>query len=125
MLYKKTLKYIFIISFAIAVIYPLVNIHLIFPSFRQLLVKNTEDEAVRVAKSLSSMVMSGDNKLKKPAEFSGEIEQAKEDFNLEKLKVFSENGEIIYSADQKDIGAINRRSYFYESLLKAIHSRNQ
>jgi hypothetical protein len=47
MTYNKTVKYIFIISFAIAILYPLINSRIIFPSFTELLIQNTEDEAMK------------------------------------------------------------------------------
>ncbi|MHA2220090.1 MAG: hypothetical protein ACXACY_29725 [Candidatus Hodarchaeales archaeon] len=70
MLYKKPLKYILLATCVIAITYPLINIYFIFPSFSQLLIKNTEDEAVRVAKNLSSLTVSADKELKKPEDFS-------------------------------------------------------
>lgn len=60
----KALKYIFIVSLAIAIIFPLINIYFIYPSFSKLLIENTEDEAVRLAKHLESTVISK-NELKK------------------------------------------------------------
>ncbi len=118
MIYRKTLKYIFIISFAVAIIYPLVNIYVIFPSFHQLLVQDTEDDAVRVANHLLSLVVSNENELNAPGEFTGITKKAKKDFKLEKIKVFSKNGEIIFSTDPQDIGKINRKPYFYEIVAK-------
>jgi PAS domain S-box-containing protein len=118
MLYKKPLKYILLATCVIAITYPLINIYFIFPSFSQLLIKNTEDEAVRVAKNLSSLTVSADKELKKPEDFSNILNKAESDYNLEKLKVFSERGEIIYSTDPKDIGEINKNSYFREIVAK-------
>jgi hypothetical protein len=109
MFYKKGLKYIFIIASAMAICYPLISFYVIFPSFDRLLTNNTEDEAARVAQSLSSIVISGNNELKNPAG---------KDFNIEKIKVFSDKGEIIYSTNPKDIGTINKRTYFYEIVAK-------
>jgi hypothetical protein len=118
MFYKKGLKYIFIIASAMAICYPLISFYVIFPSFDRLLTNNTEDEAARVAQSLSSIVISGNNELKNPAVFSQTIENARKDFNIEKIKVFSDKGEIIYSTNPKDIGTINKRTYFYEIVAK-------
>ena len=115
--YDKTLKYIFILSCAIAIIYPLVNIQFIFPSFSRLLIENTEDEAMRLANLLSPMVVSN-NELKKPVDFAEEAEKIKEKFKLERLKVFSNSGKIIYSTFSEDIGKINNKSYFHEIVAK-------
>ncbi len=118
MLNRNLLKYIFIISCAIAIIYPLVNIYIIFPSFQQLLIQHTEEEAAYLAKSLASIVVSENNELKNPAEFTERIGRVKEDYNLEKLKVFSAKGEIIYSSDPNDIGKLNKKNYFFEVVAK-------
>jgi hypothetical protein len=114
-------KYIFIASFVIAIVYPLVNIHYIYPSFSQLLIDNTEDEAVRTAAHLSTILVSDGTELRKDSispEFLTMAEGLKDDFKLEKLKVFAPSGEIIYSTDPKDIGKINKKSYFHEIVTK-------
>ena len=115
--YDKTLKYIFIISCAVAIIYPLVNIQFIFPSFSRLLIKNTEDDAIRLANLLSPMVVSN-NELKIPLDFAVEAEKIKEKFKLERLKVFTSSGKIIHSTLPKEIGEINRKGYFHEIVAK-------
>jgi hypothetical protein len=118
MFYKKGLKYIFIIASAMAIFYPLISFYVIFPSFNRLLTNNIEDEAARVAQSLSSVVISENNELKNPADFLQTIENARKDLKIEKIKVFSHSGEIIYSTSPDDIGKINKRSYFYEIVAK-------
>jgi diguanylate cyclase (GGDEF)-like protein/PAS domain S-box-containing protein len=118
MAYNKTAKYIFIISFAIAILYPLINSRIIFPSFTELLIQNTEDEAIRLANNLSSFVVSDNAVRKRPAEFTDVFEKAKEDYNLEKIKLFSEYGEIIYSTNPGDVGKVNQKDYFYEIVAK-------
>ena len=49
-----------------------------------------------------------------------DIEKLKTDFNLIKLKVFSDSGEVIFSTNHNDIGNINREAYFHEILRKGI-----
>ncbi|MHA2219792.1 MAG: diguanylate cyclase [Candidatus Hodarchaeales archaeon] len=112
------MKYILLTTCFIAITFPLINIYFVFPSFSKLLIKNTEDEAVRVAKNLSSLTVSADKKLKKPDNFSDILIEAESDYGLEKLKVFSERGEIIYSSESKDIGNINTNTYFREIVAK-------
>ncbi len=51
----KTLNYIFFVSLAIVIILPFITIRFIYPLFTNILVKNTEDEAVRTARHLSSI----------------------------------------------------------------------
>jgi signal transduction histidine kinase len=98
----------------IALTYPLISIYYIFPSFSSLVVKNTEDEGVRLARNLMSTVVSERGELKKPKDFQDEIRRIKDDFRLDKVKVFSDDGKVVYSTDEKDIGEMNTRSYFRE-----------
>ena len=91
---NSTLKYIFLISFAVAITYPLANIYLIFPSFNKMIIKNTENEAIRVAQHLSRDVVNSQG-LKGAEEFDQDIKKSIDELNLEKLKVFSESGESL------------------------------
>lgn len=111
---RKRIKYFFIIICVITILYPLVNIYLIFPSFSQLIVRNSEEEAIRIAKSLSAIVVSVDNELKEPEVFSSAVIQAMEEFSLAKIKVFSKSGKVIYSNETTDIGSMNNKPYFHE-----------
>ncbi len=115
---RNLIKIFFIISCLIAISFPLVNIYFIIPPFSALLARNTEDEAVRLARHLSSLVLDKNNELKKPDSFAGSIEQVKEYYNLDKIKLFSSKGVIIYSSDPKDIGEINNKNYFHEIVAK-------
>jgi diguanylate cyclase (GGDEF)-like protein/PAS domain S-box-containing protein len=116
--YKKTFKYILFATCFIAILYPLINIYFIFPSFSKVLIKHTEDESVRVATNLSLLIISADKELKNPDDFSNVLKKAAYDYKLKKLRVFSEQGEIIYSSDSKDIGETNNNSYFHEIVAK-------
>ncbi len=78
-----------------------------------MLAKNTEDEAVRVARNLASIVVSEKKQLKDPFDFAKTIDKTKTEFGIEKMKVFSKWGEIIYSTDSIDIGKVNREQYFH------------
>ncbi|MEW6599423.1 MAG: diguanylate cyclase [Nitrospirota bacterium] len=115
---RNLIKYFFILSFLTAISFPILNIYYIFPSFSQLLAQNTEDEAVRVARRLSELVVDESNNLKTPESFYESLNKAKEHYNLDKIKLFSRHGEIIYSTDPKDIGERNRHGYFNEIVSK-------
>ena len=111
------LRNIFIVSLIIAITLPAAVILYIYPSFTAQLTKNTEDEAIRVARHLMFMIIPDKNELIKDsmtAELMNKIQEITEDFKLMKLKIFSKSGEIIYSTSSKDIGVINKNRYFYE-----------
>lgn len=110
---KGPLKYIFVIAGVMAIIYPLVNIYFIFPIFGEILAKNAEGEAVRVARNLTTIIVSEKKELKNPFDFATTIDKRRIEFGIEKIKVFSKWGEIIYSTDPQDVGKINREQYFH------------
>jgi K+-sensing histidine kinase KdpD len=94
------------------------NIFLTTPSFTKLLINTTESDAVRITRHLaSSMLISEKTEIGKDSlniQLSKEVGKLKEDFELMNLKVFSASGEIVFSADQNEIGEINQRGYFQD-----------
>lgn len=116
---SRPLQYIFIIACLVALAYPLMNIFFIFPSFKKILIKDTEDIAGQIARHFSSGSVSFNN-LKDTPDFAEEAGRLKEAFNLEKLKVFSETGVILYSSAADDIGKINQEAYFRDKVSKGI-----
>lgn len=117
----KSIKAVLVIALAAAILLPLYNIFFIYPSFKQQLKQHIEDEAVRVADHLSSMFVKEVAELRRdnlPHDLIHMSEAVKRDFRLWKLKIFSETGEVIYSTDAKDIGAINKYRYFHEIVAK-------
>jgi diguanylate cyclase (GGDEF)-like protein len=117
---KKLIKLFFAISSLIAIVYPLINTYFIFPSFTGVLVENTEEDAIRVARSLSAVVVAENEELKKPEAFSHEIEKMQKEFNLIKIKVFSPGGQTVYSTDSKDVGVRNEKKYFHEIVAEGM-----
>ena len=110
---KKIIKCFFIVSCLVAVVFPLLNIYVIFPSFTSLIVKNTEEDAAGVARNLSSIVVSEGKGLKSPDDFSERVDRTMEEFHLMKVKVFSGEGRVIYSTNPADIGVMNDKPYFH------------
>ncbi|MDH3825797.1 MAG: sigma 54-interacting transcriptional regulator [Desulfobacterales bacterium] len=106
----------------------LLSVYAVFflsPSFTGLITENTEAEAVRVATHLSKMVLDGTDldgmeltKKNLPDNIILELEKVAKDFELIKVKLFSPTGEVIYSSDTKDIGQINKKSYFHEVVAR-------
>jgi len=112
---------IFIGCLAIAVIFPMISVFFIYPSFTKLLTETIEEDAISIATHLAKTI----NPEKK--EFTEDlflkdsvkiIQTYKKDFQLEKLKIFNKSGTIVYSTDSKDIGVINKRKYFHEIVAK-------
>ena len=123
------LRNILLVSLLIVVVLPLCNIFFIYPSFTNLLTDDKRDDALRIAKHLSSFLVSEEIELTRDilkAELSNEAEQLKQlrnDFDLVKLKFFSKSGEVIFSTDPEDIGIINNKKYFHDIVGKGrVHA---
>ena len=83
----------------------------IFPAVSELLIENTRDDAIRVARHLSTLLISETGELNNTVltkDLLNEIEEPAADFDLVKLKVFSESGEVLFSTDPEEIGNVNR-----------------
>jgi diguanylate cyclase (GGDEF)-like protein/PAS domain S-box-containing protein len=96
---------------------PLYGLFVSHPQYEQLLVRITEDEAARLARHLSQVLHEQGTDIAQdrlPPGFATDIQNVKSDFKLEKVKVFSRDGIVVYSTDPKDIGKPNEHAYFKE-----------
>jgi PAS domain S-box-containing protein len=127
---KKTLlRNILLVSLAIAIVLPLYDIIFIYPSFTQLLIEEKRDDAIRIARHLSSQLVSENIELKKNllhiSILNGvqQLNETRDNFELIKLKFFSESGEVLFSTDPREVGTINKESYFHEIVARGnIHA---
>jgi len=120
------LRNIFFSCLAIAIVFPVYSILYVYPSFIELLIESTEDDAVLTARHLTRVIIPEDTNLKLdslPDELVEKIEALAHDFNLEKLKIFLNSGEIIYSTALEDVGTFNREIYFHDIVAKGnVHT---
>jgi signal transduction histidine kinase len=118
------LRNILFVSLLIITVLPLYVILFIYPSFNKLLTDDKRDDAIQIARHLSSILVSQQTELTKnmlQAHLSDEVEQLRkirDDFDLIKLKFFSKSGEVIFSSDPTDTGNINNKKYFHEIVAK-------
>ena len=106
--------------FSVALV-PLYGLFVSHPQYEQLLVRITEDEAARLARHLSQALHEQGADIAQdrlPPGFATDIQNVKSDFKLEKVKVFSREGVVVYSTDAKDIGKPNEHAYFKELVAK-------
>ena len=112
--FKRTyLRTILLVSLAIGIVLPLYVVLFIFPSVSEMLVENTRDDAIRVAKHLSILLISASGGLNDDLStvlLLDEIKEPTEEFELVKIKVFSDSGEVVFSTDPRDIGVVNRHA---------------
>jgi formate hydrogenlyase transcriptional activator len=113
------LRNLFLGCLIITFLFPLIHIFYVSPRNIELIVKHTEEDSVCAAKHLVPEIIKNQIFLGKyDEEVKKRIWQFKDDFQLERLKVFSEHGEIIYSTQPEDNGKINNEKYFNAIVAK-------
>jgi signal transduction histidine kinase len=98
------------------VLVPLLNTQYIYPLFKGLLIKNTEDEALRLGMHLADMFFDKEGIISRDRISAIMNEKAYNlinDFKLQKMKIFNPSGETIYSTSSDDIGIMNEYDYFH------------
>ena len=116
LLKTRLLKNIFIAAVLLAAALLIYIYAFVHPAYRELLIENAEDEAVRFASFLiSSQNLDKPITLKNiPADIAAEVGRLHGDEMLIKLRIFSPGGNIVYSTLPKEIGTINKHSYFHD-----------
>jgi len=118
---QKQLRYILFISIIIIIGLVSINIFYIYPSFKNIIIQQTETEAIRVGEHLSpdfKKHLVGKMYGGQPISFEKETQEILSDFGLYKIKAFDKNGKTILSSNHKDVGKINSKSYFQNIIAK-------
>lgn len=121
------LRNIFLILTLIALAYPLYSFFYIYPIFNNVLISYTEDEAVRSAKFLNNYLFIETKQIDEKivtTTFRQKIQNIQKSLQLEKIKVFSPSGKIIFSTNASDIGKVNKYPYFKEVIEKGTIHQN-
>ncbi len=92
----------------------------IHPRFINLIIENTESEAIQIARHMMRRALQDytDKKIVLSEATKTYLDHTSDDYNLWKVKVFSKSGEIIYSTSKKEVGKLNKHSYFHEIVAK-------
>ncbi len=115
------LRNILLTAFFFAIAFPMYEVYYIFPAYQALLIEATERDALRFVRSVTIR-----NNLEKielradriPESFIQDIVQLKNEGILVKLRVFSALGEIVFSTQADEVGTVNDKDYFRESVAK-------
>jgi diguanylate cyclase (GGDEF)-like protein/PAS domain S-box-containing protein len=102
---------------------PLYILFISHPQYVSLLVRMTEDDAARVARHLSHAFNQEGAAVERDGvtpQFRQDIQGVQHDFRLVKIKLFSANGNVIYSTDQADEGKRNEHAYFHEQVARGL-----
>lgn len=121
MLRIKLLRNLLFLSLAITILLPGYEYLVLHPSYKNLLIEETENEAVRYASYMVRTLGLEDQSLIKdrlPEALDESLQPVKRDKKLLKLRIFSALGEIIFSTKADEIGTLNEKTYFREIVAK-------
>jgi diguanylate cyclase (GGDEF)-like protein len=106
---------IVVVSIITIVLFPLFTIFHQYPNITRLLEEFTLNEAVGVAKYLSTIIIVED-RLLEPGILSEEtinqIRKVEQDAHFVRLVIYSPSGKILYSSEPEEIGEVNQDPYF-------------
>lgn len=107
---------VLIVSMAMIIGLPVYDVLFVQPSYTNLLIDSAKSDAENIARYLASAYLSGINELDEKtlpsADLFSDVHQLKANFELERVKVYSKSGKIIFSTDPADVGNMNRNKYF-------------
>ncbi len=115
MLKDKLLRKFLLLSLLMGVVLPLYEFAFIQPSYRQLLVEETEDDARRFTRDLVRTFNLDRQELAPghlPPQIDLEVRRLQSDVLLLKLRVFGPSGTILYSTVKSEVGTVNNQPYF-------------
>ncbi|UCD78949.1 MAG: hypothetical protein JSW26_26695, partial [Desulfobacterales bacterium] len=116
------LRSVLIVSLVMAIAVPLYDVLFIHPSFTKLLIETAKGDGENIVRYLASEYLSGNNALNEETllatDLLNDVKQLKANFELQRFKVFSKSGEIIFSTDPKDMGTVNKKKYFLDVVAK-------
>ena len=115
----KLIRRIVYASLVAIAIFPLYTMVFEYPMFTRLLMDNAVDDAHRIARHLADSAVDPDRILSKETikkDFLSDAGTLLKDFGLIKLKIFAPSGLVLFSTDARDIGVVNRETYFRENV---------
>lgn len=115
----KLLRNILIAALVLVTLLSLYNIFFIYPAFTELLIKSTKTDAVRATRHLATSVFDQYSEITQDVfrqPFVREVQIFKKDFDLLKLKIYSAEGQSIFSTDPHDRNV--NKAHFHEVIAK-------
>ena len=112
-----------LVSCLLALSVPLYVIIWIYPHFTAIISFEKEVDAGQIANHVAKMLVldSASKTLSRESiseSFVKILEEARADFDLTKVKIFSPHGEVIYSTDPQEIGTLNSNQYFSDMVAQ-------
>ena len=110
------------VSLAMVIGLPAYDVLFVHPSYTKLIIDSAKSDAENIARYLASVYLSQNDPLDEKTLLStrllADVHQLKVNFGLERFKVFSKVGKIIFSTDPKDMGNVNRNKYFRDVVAR-------
>lgn len=117
----ELLRNLLLLLLLILITYPLFYFFFIAPTIQSAHIKQSEYDATRVALFLSTHLFA-DTKIYSKYLITNEIKQELQELqytlNLDRIKIFSPTGEIVYSPDAGEVGIFVGDDYFYDYVAK-------
>jgi hypothetical protein len=112
-----------VVTCLLALSFPIYAIFWIHPQFTGIAAFEKEVNAKQIANHISKMLFIDveSNTITKESitdSFIDTLKEAQVDFDITKIKIFSSSGEVLYSTESQDIGAINAEPYFADIVSK-------
>ncbi|GAB4345686.1 MAG: hypothetical protein Kow0089_22930 [Desulfobulbaceae bacterium] len=103
--------------------FPLSTLFWIYPHFTGIITFEKEVNAKQIATHISKMLRldSSTRTLEQQDitdDFIRVLEEARSDFDLAKVKIFSAGGDVLYSSDPREIGEHNTHAYFTDVVAR-------
>jgi diguanylate cyclase (GGDEF)-like protein len=96
-------------------LFPVYAVGVLAPRFEELLLENTKEEAIRLARYFSAFAVEESEEpgaTALPPDLRDRLASLERDEHLVKMRVYSPSGEILYSTDPAEVGQVNREGYF-------------
>jgi len=124
---NKMLRRIFFVSLVLAISLPLSYAVFIHPSFKKLLIDDKKDDAISIAKHLSSLFPLQSPAFARndlPVDLVAYISEHKGHFDLIRMRVYSSTGQQIYVSDNSGVEEIHKERFFHDVLKKGgVHTK--
>lgn len=109
-----------LLPLVLALAIPMLNVHIIYPAFTDIIVQSIEEDAGKLARheipaSLKHTKLTHSTLTDR---FFGQIYRLELHFGLYKVRVYSPEGEILYSTDPAELGSMNTSEHFRESVAQ-------
>ncbi|MFQ6671678.1 MAG: nitrogen regulation protein NR(II) [Candidatus Tectimicrobiota bacterium] len=123
---NKLLRNISVCSLLLVILYPVIDIKIIYPVMTTSIINNMKHEVERftidIAKSLGLRRVALEGATL-PDDVLNRIKNFEKELNVTRVKIYTASGETIYSSNPADIGTVTREWSFTETVAKGyVHT---